>query len=678
MDCAGHGTHVAGTIAAQQNEFNFTGAAPGATLGAYKVFGCQGGVENDILIDAFNQAFEDGADIITASIGGPSGWSEEPWSVAVQRIVEKGVPCTLAAGNEGAAGMWFAATASSGKGVLSVGSVDNTVQPQLLIESDYAVDDGDVLTFGWVAGAPTNWQNVSAPLQAQGFDVTNEEDGCVPWASDAPGLEGKIALIRRGTCTFVEKARLAAQRGAELVIFYNNEPGVITVDVTEVPEIKAVAMVPPDVGEAWIKELEGGAEVVVTMVNPEDVEPVLLISGNNATGGDPSIFTSWGPTFEMDVKPIVAAPGGNILSTYPVDLGQFGVLSGTSMSTPLVAGVLALLAEARGSADPSLLERLLGNTAEPMPFNAGEGEGQLLAPVPQQGNGLIRAYDAAFTKVVLDRSSISFNDSDNRPEAVTFKIANEGDEDVTYELFNIPAATAYTKEGGDAVMPMAFPNELVEEHAELSFDPAEVTVPAGGEIEVSVTPSPPDTLDEARLPVWSGWISLNATDGPSLRLAYQGVSGSLKSQTVLGDSYLIVVPPGAVSMDFALEHAAENITFVLPPQGLANQTILGLPLPGAAFDLAMGTSHIEVEILTADGESVGAHRESPMSWVSRVLDFMAWDGELAGGEFAEEGLYKFRTRALRIFGDGESEEDWEVKESIVFGIEYLQMGNGTG
>lgn len=674
MDCAGHGTHVAGTIAAQTNEFNFTGAAPGAHLGAYKVFGCQGGVENDILIDAFNQAFEDGADIITASIGGPSGWSEEPWSVAVQRIVEKGVPCTLAAGNEGAAGMWFASTASSGKGVLSVGSVDNTVDPQLLIESDYMVDGGDVAKFGWVAGGPTNWQNVSAPLQAQGYDITNEEDGCTPWSSDSPSLQGKIALIRRGTCEFVQKARLAAQRGAEYVIFYNNVEGVVTVDVSAVPEIKAVAMVPADVGEAWIKELEAGSEVVVSMVNPEDVEPVLLISGNNATGGYPSIFSSWGPTFEMDVKPIVSAPGGNILSTYPLDLGQFGVLSGTSMSTPLVAGVLALLAEARGSKDPSLLERLLGNTAEPMVFNAGEGAGELLAPVPQQGSGIIRAYDAAFTKTVLDRSSISFNDSDNRPESVTFKITNEGGEDVTYELFNIAAATAYTKENGEAVAPMGFPNELVETHAELSFDPAEVTVPAGGEAEVTVTATPPDGLDDARLPVWSGWISLNTTDGSALRLAYQGLSGSLKAQTVMADSYLIVVPAAAMSMDFILEHAAENITFVLPPQGLANQTILGLPLPGAGLDLSMGTSRVEVEILTADGESLGAHRESPLVWLSRVLNFVAWDGELANGDFAPEGQYRFRTRALKIFGDEASEDDWEVKESIPFGIEYLQVG----
>lgn len=110
--CDGHGTHVAGIIAAQGvNPEGFTGAAPGVTLAAYRVFGCgMGSVGNDVLIAAFNMAFEQGADIITASIGGTSGWTEEPWAVAVSRIVERGVPCTLAAGNGGTAGLFFSST----------------------------------------------------------------------------------------------------------------------------------------------------------------------------------------------------------------------------------------------------------------------------------------------------------------------------------------------------------------------------------------------------------------------------------------------------------------------------------------------------------------------------------------------------------------------------------------
>lgn len=642
------------------------------TLGAYKVFGCQGGVENDVLIDAFNQAFEDGADIITASIGGPSGWSEDPWGVAVQRIVERGVPCTLAAGNDGAAGMFFASTASSAKGVISVASVDNSVDPQLLVESEYTVDEGDAVNFGWTAGGPAVWRNVTAPLYARDFDITNEADGCTAWPSDTPSLEGRVVIIRRGTCEFAQKARLAAEKGAEYIIFYNNVPGSTIVDLTAVSQIKAAAMVGPEVGEAWIKALEGGSEVVVSMVNPEDVDPILAISGNNATGGYASEFTSWGPTYEFEARPVFGAPGGKILSTYPLDLGEYGVLSGTSMATPLVAGVLALLAEARGTFDPSLLERLLANTAEPMKFNAGDGPAEVFAPVPQQGNGLIQAYDAAFTKTVLDKSSISFNDSDHRIESATFAILNEYESEVTYKLYNIPAATAFTKEDADAILPMPFPNELTEEHAELEFSPKEVTVPAGGKANVTVTASPPD-LDEGRLPVWSGWISVNASDGTAHRLAYQGVSGSMKAQTVLGDGYLIIVPPAPINNDFALVPAKEGLKFELPPKGLGNETGFGVPLPGAAIDLVMGTSRVEVEVLTAEGESLGQLRDSPVEWLSRVLEYVPWDGEMADGTFAEEGSYKFRVRALRIFGDAEEEGDWDVEETVGFSITYLGL-----
>lgn len=67
----------------------------------YRVFGCHDSVGDDVLISAYNMAYEAGSDIITASIGGANGWSEEAWAVAVQRIVEAGVPCPVAAGNDG-------------------------------------------------------------------------------------------------------------------------------------------------------------------------------------------------------------------------------------------------------------------------------------------------------------------------------------------------------------------------------------------------------------------------------------------------------------------------------------------------------------------------------------------------------------------------------------------------
>lgn len=132
MDCVSHGTHIAGIIAADSTAPDFTGVAPNVTLRIYRVFGCTGSTSDDVLIQAYMMAYKDGADIITASIRGNSGWSEEPWAVVISRIVEARVPCTVAVGNDGGSGVFVASAAATGKGVTTVASVDNVVTPLLV------------------------------------------------------------------------------------------------------------------------------------------------------------------------------------------------------------------------------------------------------------------------------------------------------------------------------------------------------------------------------------------------------------------------------------------------------------------------------------------------------------------------------------------------------------------
>lgn len=127
--CAGHGTHVSGIIAADARNANasqpFVGVAPGVTLYMYRVFGCTGGVTDDILIAAMTQAATDGADIISMSLGGSSGWSEAPAGVVASRIAGSGVFLSIAAGNSGAQGLFDASSPATGLNVAAVASVDN-------------------------------------------------------------------------------------------------------------------------------------------------------------------------------------------------------------------------------------------------------------------------------------------------------------------------------------------------------------------------------------------------------------------------------------------------------------------------------------------------------------------------------------------------------------------------
>ncbi|CAN9281963.1 unnamed protein product [Alternaria alternata] len=670
-ECVGHGTHVAGIVAAQANSMGFTGAAPDVTLGAYRTYTCNTGrVANDVLIAAFNQAFEDGSDIITCSMGYSSGWTEDPWAVAVSRIVDQGVPCLLSASNEGDKGLFYTSTASNGKGVTAVAAIDNIVIPQLLMNATYTIGNSSASSppepFGWTYGSPVNWGNISLPLWNINDDPTDPANGCDPYPAGTPDLSGYVVLIRRGTCTFVEKATNAANAGARYIMLYSNVETVIGVSVEEVDGILAIGMVPRETGEEWVANLAAGITVTVDILDPTIAPVFVAQSSNSATGGFLSTTTPWGPTFEIDVKPQIAAPGGIIFSTWPRALGSYAVLSGTSMATPLAAAITALVAEVRATFDPKELESVLSATAKPNLFNEGSTTYTYLAPVAQQGGGLIQAYDAAYTKTVLSVSSISFNDTNNRIETTNFTITNTGTEDVTYSIANVIAASGYTLEEG-TIFPMSFPNELVTQGAELSFSDDKVTVSARSEVAVSVTVSPP-ALDAARLPVFSGYIMLNGTNGDSLSLPYLGVVGSMLEATVLNtnNTYLtrpddpdaMPLPTNFVFTISSTVNTASNATAVLPE---------------VQTDFAFGTSLLDIQVLPTDSNnssSLGSIVDFPTKYVPRGRSWWDWNGQLSGGSFAPAGTYKFLVKALHIFGDASRESDYDTAETVSFRIQY--------
>ena len=133
----------------------------------------------------------------------------------------------------------------------------------------------------------------------------------------------------------------------------------------------------------------------------------------DSSGGLISTFTSYGPTNDMFFKPAVAAPGGNILSTFPVPLGSFAVLSGTSMATPFIAGVSALLFGVKGnSAEVGRAARtLFETTAQLVPSSHTDGDP--LQTAAQQGAGLVNAFSALTTNIVVSPGEFLLNDTAN-------------------------------------------------------------------------------------------------------------------------------------------------------------------------------------------------------------------------------------------------------------------------
>ncbi|KAK2041053.1 subtilase [Colletotrichum somersetense] len=678
--CEGHGTHVAGIVAAQENPYGFLGTAPGVTLGAYRVFGCQGSAGTDVLMAAFNRAFDDGSQIITASVGGPSGWTDDAFASAVSRIVDAGVPCTLSAGNSGDQGMFFFSSAASGKHVTSVASFDNTAYPTLLVESAFTVGGGAPSNFSYTYGNPAEWSAIKLPLWAITTNSSSPvAQGCNPYPDGTPDLSGKIALIKRGNCTFDVKAQFAAAAGARYIMFYNAVPGAISVDVSDVPGIVAAGMTTPDQGAAWLKAIAAGSEVVLHMTDPKAVPPTLISPANTLTGGSVSSYSSWGPNWDAYQKPQFGTVGGNILSTFPRSKGSYAIFSGTSMSCPQAAAIIALIAEVRKTLDPATIENLLSAHANPVKFNDGTGPGALLAPTAQQGAGLVQAYDAAHSNIILSHSSLAFNDTDHFTPELNFTIKNTGSAAVSFDLSNIGAATAYTFAAADLVNPAPFPNELTDEYATLDFSETKVSVPAGGETTVLVSPKPP-TLDAARLPVWSGYIALNGSDGSSMSLPYMGIGGSLHSHVTLNGTLM------SISTSADNEPVPDGYTYVLPPPGTANQTNATVPV--ICINMAFGSALVRADLVPLNVSStvkteevlgtktVGQPMPFPLQYLSRGPITPNWDGQLSNGSYVAPGTYKISVKALRVFGDRSKVEDYDVLETQPFRLTY-QTVNAT-
>lgn len=143
--CANHGTATSAIAAGLPYKFGFVGVAPNATVYHYKVFPCSGGVTTDVGVNASLAAYEEGVDVINASIGGQGGWGIDLWGVIASRIMANGTAYIISAGNDGARGTFIANSLSSTQGVPSIGSIDNAYSPTLVANGSYRVNEGEAV-----------------------------------------------------------------------------------------------------------------------------------------------------------------------------------------------------------------------------------------------------------------------------------------------------------------------------------------------------------------------------------------------------------------------------------------------------------------------------------------------------------------------------------------------------
>ncbi|RSM13124.1 hypothetical protein CEP52_002070 [Fusarium oligoseptatum] len=197
--------------------------------------------------------------------------------------------------------------------------------------------------------------------------------------------------------------------------------------------------------------------------------------------------------------------------------------------------------------------------------------------------------------------------------------------------------------------PDGFPNDFANEQASVRFSESKVSISPGESIVIEVLPTPPEGINAMRLPVWSGYVAINGTDGSALSLPYQGLT------------------------------AKANKTWILPKPGTANNQTD--ELPEIVWFLALGTAKLHghiIPVTTEKSNSTGKARiigepvNFPLLWNPMGRNSQPFTGELAGGGFAPAGMYVVRYRALRIFGNEDDEGDWDESYSPPFAIEYAQ------
>ncbi|KAG5963710.1 hypothetical protein E4U58_003453 [Claviceps cyperi] len=232
----------------------------------------------------------------------------------------------------------------------------------------------------------------------------------------------------------------------------------------------------------------------------------------------------------------------------------------------------------------------------------------------------------------------------------------------------------------DSIYVQPFPNDAVHAAATLRFSETSITLRGGQTKTIKVSATPPKGLDAKRLALWSGYIAINGTDGASLSLPYQGLTGSLHEHIVLesNDTWI----SNSTDKKPSPAPVLSNTTFTIPGPGNARPDDL---LPQLSIKLALGSRKIRADIvsLSPDPENATVTHESwgvktigqpygfPAMYQPREHNGFPWDGRLDSGSYAAPGTYKFVVRALRIFGDEKKKEDWDVSISPAVSIKYL-------
>jgi subtilisin family serine protease len=410
-DYNGHGTHTAAT-AGGNSDVDLTGPAaifgsasgmaPRARISVYKALwstqdGSQASGFNSDLVAAIDQAVADGVDVINYSISGTLTNFLDPAEISFLFAADAGVFVAASAGNSGPANFtvahpspWITTVAAgthnrTGNGSVRLGnnvtysgpSLATPVGPAPLIDSINA-------------GLP------GANANALSLCFTAADNGGTA-VLDPAKVAGKIVVCDRGVNARVSKSLAVRDAGGVGMILVNVTPNSQNADFHYVPTVHL-----GDTDRAAIKTYAAGAGATA-QINQSTIV-------YNVPAPFTALFSSRGPLLASPdlLKPDVIAPGQDIIAAVaptPANGGlSFNLYSGTSMSSPHVAGLAALLKQAHPNWSPMAIKSALMTSAG----DVLDGPNTSAGVIFRQGAGHVSPNDAVSPGLVYDSSALDW------------------------------------------------------------------------------------------------------------------------------------------------------------------------------------------------------------------------------------------------------------------------------
>ncbi|CAO3595191.1 unnamed protein product [Absidia cylindrospora] len=327
--CDGHGTHVAGILAANDTLKGFEGVAPGVTLGAWRIFGCQGDTDDDIILAAADMAVSAGMDVINLSLGGGvSAWAEDALAVALSTMADRGIIVVVAQGNEGRDGIARTPSPAIGEHVIAVGSVDNASKFNHLLRVyhhghelanyEYALIDGSRFDLDETNTELTTLVTEQKEKNTSATLIEDKNDtGCHPILQD---VQNKVVLVKGGECDLGEKAMQVQNAGGSGVLVYSTDSdNVDSVDMDSRRysrvQIPVISLSGKD-GAALLRHYYGmmangmTSKMTVDFVAENMSKKTVKQMSTYLYLFFFNKFSTWGPDPELHLKPDIVGVGG--------------------------------------------------------------------------------------------------------------------------------------------------------------------------------------------------------------------------------------------------------------------------------------------------------------------------------------------------------------------------------